>query len=68
MQQQVLVQQLKAPRRPGVPEGLCGMMLITGNFCVPGKDTAQELCIATTELIEVLLLYIKMLNKNLLNK
>lgn len=67
MQQQVLLQQPKAPRRPGVPEGLCGMMLITGNFGVPEKDTAQELCIAT-ELIEVSLLYINMLNKNLFSK
>lgn len=64
--QQVLLQQPKAPRRPGVPEGLCGMMLITGNF-VPEKDTAQELCIAT-ELIEVSLLYINMLSKNLFSK
>lgn len=39
------------------------MTLITGNFCVPEKNTAQELCIAT-EMIEVSLLRISMLNKN----
>lgn len=42
-------------------------MLITGKFCDPEKDTVQELCIAT-ELIEVSLLYISKLNKNVLNK
>lgn len=67
MQQQVLLQQPKAPKRPGVSEGQCGMMLITGKFCVPEKDAAQELCIAT-ELIKVSLLYISKLNNNVLNK
>ena len=31
----------------GGPEGMCGLMAITSNFCVPDKHTAQELRITT---------------------
>lgn len=49
---------------------MCGLMVITSNFCVPEKDIAQELHITTKLMLlkKVSWFGINMLNKSLLNK